>query len=153
MIFPQKCGHIVKLLYAAIQSSQGTDSPKSNISVDDYRIFLCIQKCFFWPHLWCGTNVCSFSLTQCAPCNSHTHTTLFLISTISPSYVPSLSASYKTPSRERRSITCFFVHPLVYSLSTNIFNFLQTRKQKMFVFILPGSIMKNNCLPYSQIIL
>ena len=50
VIFPRKSGHVVKLLYAAVQSLQGTNSSKSNASVDDYRIFLCIQKCFSWPH-------------------------------------------------------------------------------------------------------
>ena len=54
LIFPRKSGHVVKLLYAAVQSLQGTDSSKSNASVDDYRIFLCIQKCFSWPHPWFG---------------------------------------------------------------------------------------------------
>ncbi len=69
------------------------------------------------------------------------------------SYRPSLSASYKTQSRERRSITCFSIHPFIYFQDTNSFKFLQNRKYKKFVVVLPGSIVKYNCLSFSQIIL
>jgi len=58
----------------------------------------------------------------------YAHTHYPIIDNLSSPYMPSHFASYKTQSKERRSITNFSVQPFIYSQGTNSFKFQQNRK-------------------------